>query len=150
MIQHSFRSFPHTANKMYYDLVKLPGIWSRGLWRFEVRTRSITEWCLLGNNLALGWYKTNNQRRQLQNISYLFVRFFFFCPAEPSNTCWLALSVHTHNCITFPLVLLSSYLIFLHNFSLKTQWGYVERKSYGCINNSYAPEGLNIMLDKNK
>lgn len=146
MIQHSFSSFPHTANKTYYDVVKLPGIWSRGLWRFEVRTGSITEWWLLGSNLALGWHKTNNQRRQLQNISF----FFFFFLAEPSNTCWLALSVHTHNYIAFPLVLLSSSLIFLHNFSLKTQWGDVERKSYGCINNSYAPEGLNIMLDKNK
>lgn len=27
MIQHSFSLFPHAANKMHYDLVKLPGVW---------------------------------------------------------------------------------------------------------------------------
>ena len=26
MIQHSLIPFPHTANKMYYDLVKSPGM----------------------------------------------------------------------------------------------------------------------------
>jgi hypothetical protein len=31
---------------------------------------------------------------------------------------------------------------------LKTQHRDVARKSYGCINNSCAPEGINIMLDK--
>lgn len=52
MIQHSFSPVPHTANKMDYDLVKLPGIGSREPRRVEVNKGYITERCLLGSNLA--------------------------------------------------------------------------------------------------
>lgn len=144
MIQHLFSPVAHTANKKYYDLGKLPDIWSRGLRRWEARKGYIAEWCLVGNNIAWGWYEMSNWWRQLQNILYLVFS------AESSNTWWLALSVHIHNYIVYRLLFFLSYLIFLYNFSLKTQHGDVGRKSYGSINNAYAPEGIKIMLDKNK
>lgn len=70
------------------------------------------------------------------------------CSAKCNNTWRLALSVHMYNHIAFLLVLLWSYLIFLHNLPLKTQRRDVEGKSYGCINNSYVPEGMKLTQDK--